>query len=564
MAQTFYVNPASGSDTNAGSQQAPFKTITQALKVATVDTKIQLADGNYNAASGEVFPLTVPSGVTVVGNETNKGNSILIEGSGNYLSRTFAGQNVTFVLLDKAELRGVTVTNLASRGSGVWIESTAPTVANSTFINNKREGVFATGDANPVVLGNVFSDNAANGIAIAKNSKGQIENNTYSKTGFGIAISDTASPILRDNRIYENRSGIVISGSARPVLRNNVSENNTDDGITVIGTALPDIGSNNNPGGNTLRNNGKFDLQNASSNKLVSLGNKIDASKVTGNIEFADSPVPTPTPTTQTPTPTPTTPTQTTPTPTTPTPTIPTPTPTIPTPAPTTPTPTPTTPTPTTPTTPTPTTPTPTPTTPTTPTPTPTIELTDIANHWAGGFIRELVKLGIINGFPDRTFKPDATMTRAQYAALLVKAFNPSPNRAASKFKDVPADFWASKVIQQAYQGLFLSGFPDNTFGPNKNIQRVQVIVSLVNGLGLSSDGTATIKVFDDQAKIPEYAKDEVVKAINKEIIVNYPNLKQLNPTRDATRGEVAAIVYQALVDAGRVAAINSSYIVTA
>ncbi|MFN6494881.1 DUF1565 domain-containing protein [Nostoc sp. DedQUE03] len=557
MAQTFYVNPVSGSNTNPGTQQAPFKTITQALKVATVDTKIQLADGNYNAASGEVFPLTVPSGVTVVGNETNKGNGILIEGSGSYLSRTFAAQNVTFVLLDKAELRGVTVTNLASRGSGVWIESTAPTVANSTFINNKREGVFATGDANPVILGNVFSENAANGIAIAKNSKGQIENNTYFKTGFGIAISDTASPILRDNRIYENRSGIIISGSARPVLRNNVSENNAEDGITVIGTALPDIGSNNNPGGNTLRNNGKFDLQNASSNKLVSLGNKIDASKVTGNIEFADSSVPTPT------TPTPTTPTPTTPTPTTPTPTTPTPT----TPTPTTPTPTTPTPTTPTPTTPTPTTPTPTTPTPTTPTPTtptPTIELTDITNHWAGGFIRELVKLGIINGFPDRTFKPDATMTRAQYAALLVKAFNPSPNRSAIKFKDVPDDFWASKVIQQAYRGLFLSGFPDNTFGPNKNIQRVQVIVSLVNGLGLSSDSTATLKVFDDQAKIPEYAKDEVAKAINKEIIVNYPNLKQLNPTRDATRGEVAAIVYQTLVDAGRVAAIESPYILTA
>ena len=155
-------------------------------------------------------------------------------------------------------------------------------------------------------------------------------------------------------------------------------------------------------------------------------------------------------------------------------------------------------------------------------------------------------------------------MTRAQYAALLVKAFNPSPNRTINKFKDVPADFWASKVIQQAYQGLFLSGFPDNTFGPNKNIQRVQVIVSLVNGLKLSGDGTATIKAFDDQAKIPEYAKDEVVKAINKGIIVNHPNLKQLNPTRDATRAEVAAMVYQALVDAGSVAAIDSPDIVSA
>ncbi len=156
-------------------------------------------------------------------------------------------------------------------------------------------------------------------------------------------------------------------------------------------------------------------------------------------------------------------------------------------------------------------------------------------------------------------------MTRAQFAALLVKAFNPPAKRAAIKFKDVPADFWASKVIQQAYQGEFLSGFPDNTFSPNKNIQRVQVIVSLVNGigLGLSGDVATAIKAFDDQTKIPNYAKDEVAKAIDKQIIVNHPNLKQLNPTRDATRAEVAVMVYQALVDAGRVAAINSPYIVT-
>ncbi|WP_193194088.1 DUF1565 domain-containing protein [Nostoc sp. MG11] len=529
MTQSFYVNPSRGSDVNSGSQQTPFKTITQALKVATLGTKIQLAEGNYNAASGEAFPLTVPSGVTVVGNEASKGRGIVIEGSGNYLSRTFAGQNVTLVLLTSAELRGVTVTNLASRGSGVWVESTAPTVANCTFTQCKREGVFATGDANPVILGNVFSENAANGIAIARNSKGQIKGNTCVKTGYGIAISDTASPTLLENKIYENRSGIVISGSARPVLRNNLSENNTDDGLTIIATAFPDLGSTNNPGGNILRNNGKFDLQNASSNKLVLVGNQINPAKATGNLEFEDSSVPILTPI-PAPTPTPS-PISTTPTPTpapTPTPPI-----LVPIPIP-------------------------------TPTPTPSfIDLSDIANHWAAAFIRELVKQGIVNGFPDRTFKPDATMTRSQYAALLVKAFNPSPNRAVSKFKDVPDNFWASKVIQQAYQGLFLSGFPDNTFRPNQNIQRVQVIVSLVNGLGLSANST-TIKAFDDQAKIPDYAKDEVAKATEKQIIVNHPNLKQLNPTRDATRAEVAVMVYQALVDAVRVAAINSPYLVTA
>ncbi|BAY38084.1 hypothetical protein NIES2111_24290 [Nostoc sp. NIES-2111] len=570
MVQTFYVNPATGNDTNPGSQSAPFKTITQALKVSASDTTIQLAEGTYNAASGEVFPLTIPSTFKVVGNEANKGRNILIEGSGNYLSRTFAGQNVTFVLQNNSELRGVTVTNPASRGSGVWVESTTPTIANSTFINCKREGVFATGDANPVITGNVFTENAANGIAIAKNSKGQIQGNTCFKTGFGIAVSDTASPTLTDNKIYENRSGVVVSGAARPILRNNLIENNTDDGLTVIGTALPDIGNTNNPGGNIFRNNAKFDLQNVSSNKLVSTGNQIDATKVAGNVEVIVSQVPTPTPT---PTPAPAPAPVPTPTPTPAPVPVPTPTPTpapVPVPIPT-PTPAPVpvpTPTPTPAPVPIPT-PTPVPAPVPIPTPTPTpppIELKDVGNHWAAPFIRELVKQNIVSGFPDGTFRPDATMTRAQYAALLVKAFNPSPNRAVIRFKDVPDKFWAFKVIQQAYQGLLLSGFPDNTFRPNDNIQRVQVIVSLVNGLGLglSADVAKAIKIFDDQAKIPDYAKDEVAKAIEKRIIVNHPNLKQLNPTREATRAEVVAIVYQALVDADRVAAIDSPYIVNA
>ncbi len=83
----------------------------------------------------------------------------------------------------------------------------------------------------------------------------------------------------------------------------------------------------------------------------------------------------------------------------------------------------------------------------------------------------------------------------------------------------------------------------------------------MVNGLGLSNNAAKSLKSYDDQGKIPNYAKDEVAIASDKRIIVNYPNIKQLNPTREATRAEVAAMVYQALVDAKRVAAIDSPYI---
>ena len=541
MPQTFYVSPTTGTDTNTGTQQTPFKTITRALQIATINDRIQLAYGEYNTDSGEIFPLSIPVGLTIIGDEAKKGKGIVIEGSGNYLSRTFARQNVTFVLLNDAQLRGVTVTNPDSRGTAVWVESSTPTISNNTFTKCKREGVFATGNANPVIENNIFRENTANGISIAKNSQGQLRGNVCVNTGYGIAISDDTSPTLTDNQIYGNRSGIIVSGSSRPILRNNLIERNTDDGLTIIASSLPDIGSTDSPGGNIFRNNGNFDIQNASSNTLVSAGNEIDAAKVKGKIEFITISEPEPTPIPE-PEPTPIPEPEPTPIPE-PEPTpIPEPEPTpIPEPEPT---------------------PIPEPEPTPIPKPKPKNVLTDIGNHWAAAFIQELVKLDIIKGYPDRTFKPNATMTRGQYAALLVKAFNPPVKREAIKFKDVSERFWAFQVIQQAYQGQFLSGYPNQTFAPNQNIQRIQVIVSLVNGLGLSASSTNKNISFDDQAQIPNYGKDEVIVAFQKGMIVNYPKANLFNPTRDATRAEVAVMVYQALVDAGRVAAINSPYLI--
>jgi hypothetical protein len=192
------------------------------------------------------------------------------------------------------------------------------------------------------------------------------------------------------------------------------------------------------------------------------------------------------------------------------------------------------------------------------------LAFTDINGHWAADFINALAKQGLISGFKDGSFKPDEKMTRAQYAALLVKAFNPTTKRDATKFNDVANDYWAKDVIQQAYRGEFVSGFPNNTFRPNENVQKVQVLVSVVNGLGLSASDPNALNTYDDRNAIPDYAKDEVTTATKKQIVVNYPQIKQLSPTKDATRAEVAAIIYQALVDAKKVSALDSPYVVSA
>ena len=109
-------------------------------------------------------------------------------------------------------------------------------------------------------------------------------------------------------------------------------------------------------------------------------------------------------------------------------------------------------------------------------------QASDVAGNWAEPFIKALVAKDIIKGYPDGTFKPDQPVTRAEFAALLNRAFDLKEVRAARKFKDVPKKFWAAEVIQKAYKGGFLSGYPNGTFAPKQNIIRIQSLVSLVNG----------------------------------------------------------------------------------
>ncbi len=185
------------------------------------------------------------------------------------------------------------------------------------------------------------------------------------------------------------------------------------------------------------------------------------------------------------------------------------------------------------------------------------------SNYWASPFIAELARRDIIAGFPDSSFRPDQSVTRAQFAAIVRKAFNKSTERSAINFTDVPANYWASNAIQEAYRTGFLSGYPGNRFQPEQNIPREQVLVSLASGLDYTTNNSSILsQYYNDDNSISSYARSPVAAATQRGIVVNYPNVKFLNPTRTATRADVAAFIYQALVESGQVSAINSAYVV--
>ena len=186
------------------------------------------------------------------------------------------------------------------------------------------------------------------------------------------------------------------------------------------------------------------------------------------------------------------------------------------------------------------------------------------SNYWAAQFIQQLSQRGVIAGFPDGSFRPEEPVTRAQFAAMVNKAFQKAQQRQPINFADVPSNYWASSAIQQAYTIGFLSGYPGNRFEPNQAIPREQVLVALANGLAYTPSGNteSTLKYFNDASNIASYARSPIAAATQKQIVVNYPNVKLLNPTATATRAQVAAFIYQALVSSNQASAINSPYVV--
>lgn len=205
-------------------------------------------------------------------------------------------------------------------------------------------------------------------------------------------------------------------------------------------------------------------------------------------------------------------------------------------------------------------------TAPASPAPTRTTNFIDVpGDFWAYPFITALANRGIVNGFPGGYFKPTDPVTRAEFAALLQEAFNQNPGSGTiSAFKDVSSDFWAVPAINRAIQTGFLRGYPDSTFRPQQEIPRVEVLVALVSGLNLAPPALpqqVLQSFYQDAAAIPNYATEKVAAASTGGLVVNYPNPKLLNPNQNATRAEVAAMIYQALAQSGKLERIQSPYI---
>ena len=191
-----------------------------------------------------------------------------------------------------------------------------------------------------------------------------------------------------------------------------------------------------------------------------------------------------------------------------------------------------------------------------------------VPDYWAYPFVKQMRDKALVPELAkNQEFDPDALITRASMATMVSQAFQDrEATESTKKFTDVSNQNAIAKDIDKAVSTGFMQGYSDNEFKPLENIPRYQVLVTLATGLGLepSQDADQILQQFGDSSNMPDWAKQQVAAATEAGLVVNPPGAdsNSLVPERSATRGEVAAMIHQALVNIGKLQPLESEYIV--
>ncbi|SCW31131.1 S-layer homology domain-containing protein [Paenibacillus tianmuensis] len=177
----------------------------------------------------------------------------------------------------------------------------------------------------------------------------------------------------------------------------------------------------------------------------------------------------------------------------------------------------------------------------------------DINGHWAESYVKLLANKLVVDGVTDTTFQPERNITRAEFAALVVRALGLDTNSGSSTFKDVAASEWYASVVAAAANAKLVDGYEDGTFRPNATINREELAAMVVRALNYASakpdvsadKQTQLLAKFKDASKIV-WAKNEIATAIDAGIIDGMTD-DTLGARDTATRAQSATMLKRLL-----------------
>lgn len=178
---------------------------------------------------------------------------------------------------------------------------------------------------------------------------------------------------------------------------------------------------------------------------------------------------------------------------------------------------------------------------------------------WAGCAIDRLAATNVIAGYPDRTFKPQLPVSRAEFASIIVKGLN--LNLAGCEclskkmlFRDVPKCHWANAAIAKAVDDGILAGYCGGMFKPNQPVTRVEALTALSHGINCDMDDCKAKEILSqycDGDKVPSWAQIPVAKALATGVLKCSPSPNTISPCKDASRADIASMMQTVRIAAG-------------
>ncbi len=174
------------------------------------------------------------------------------------------------------------------------------------------------------------------------------------------------------------------------------------------------------------------------------------------------------------------------------------------------------------------------------------IEFNDIQGHWAKASIMEAARRGIIVGYKDGTFRPQQTVTRAQFIVMLQRALGLEGSESSRSFTDLQTvGAWAHSPLLKTVEAGWLTGYPDGTVRPNAPLTRTMMAMIIAKALELQP-GDAQQVSFADAEDIPAWGKAAVEAARSKGLIRGQAS-NRFNPDATTTRAEAATLILRLL-----------------
>ncbi|MCI2058300.1 MAG: S-layer homology domain-containing protein [Oscillibacter sp.] len=172
----------------------------------------------------------------------------------------------------------------------------------------------------------------------------------------------------------------------------------------------------------------------------------------------------------------------------------------------------------------------------------------DTTGKWYRAAVTEMASRKIINGYSNGTFRGEAAVTRAQFAAIIVRALG-LPDNGKSSFTDVSSGSWCYGAVGTAVKYGIVQGYSDGSFRPNANITRQQAMAMIARAAAITELGgktAADLSQFKDHATVGAWAKTYVEYNVANGLIQG-DSSGHLNPNDNISRAQTAVVVLRLL-----------------